>query len=207
MKKKFKLSIDIDANIIEQITPELIEKRIAEDYEGEIHIPQDVLEKFQVVLSYILHNENYFLDILVGDLLECQTNYGGETELGKYFRPKIFEDICLAIGKEMGPDYEAFIKDLVNLQISVAAKNLYKVKKKCLAKGNDMERTYDFMVETLTDAQIGTDGQAPELKVEDEIVEPELISECLMLLLMDCLLNYKITGASLKEIKKGSQTP
>jgi hypothetical protein len=49
MDKKFQLSIDIDAHIIEQITPELIKKRIIEDYDGDIHIPLDALEKLQVV--------------------------------------------------------------------------------------------------------------------------------------------------------------
>jgi hypothetical protein len=204
MKKKFNLSIDIDADIIEQITPKLIEKRIDEDYDGDIQIPLDALEKLQVVLSYILKNDNHFLDILVGHLLENQTNLGDESELGKYFHPKIFEAIALKIGKEMAPDYESFIIDLANYRVSAAAKNFFKIEKKTPAEDKGIEQLFDSMKKHYNDLLIPIDGKAPELELEEEISESEMISEFLMLLLNDCLLNYKITGASLKEIKNGS---
>ncbi len=204
MEKTFQLNIDIKADIIEKITPDMVKKRINEDYNGEIYIPQDAVEKLQAILSYIVKNENYLIDILIGDLLQSQTTYGGPTDLGKYFRPKVFERIARNLGSEMGHDYEVFIKDLFNLQIAVAAKSLYKIKKKFLAKGKDMGLTYDSMMNTYLDSQISTDGKAPELNIEDDILISESISEFLILLLMDCLLAYKITGASFKEIKKAS---
>ncbi|MCX6579901.1 MAG: hypothetical protein NT166_06915, partial [Candidatus Aminicenantes bacterium] len=151
--------------------------------------------------------DNHFLDILVGDILENQTNLGDESELGKYFHPKIFEDIALKIGKEMGHDYESFLIDLVNLRVSAAAKNYFKREKEPPKEDKCIAQLYDKMKTHYNNLLIRIGGKAPELEFEEEKFESEMISECLMLQLDDCLLNYKITGASLKEIKNGSTTP
>jgi hypothetical protein len=206
MDKKFQLSIDIDAHIIEQITPALIKKRIIEDYDGDIHIPLDALEKLQAVLSYILKNDNHFLAILVGHIFESQTNIDNETELGQFFYPKIFEHIALTIGKEMGPEYESFIIDLVNLRVSAAAKNFFNFEKEQSAIGgkaevNILEMYYNRMKNYYNKLLIRIGGKSPEIDFDEEKAESELISEFLHILLDECLLNIKITGASLKETK------
>lgn len=199
MKKIFKLSIDIEAKIIDHITPKLIEKRIAEDYDTVFTVPQEAIQKLQDILSYILKHQNYHRDILVGDLLENQSNLGGDTELGKYFQPKIFDDIALAAGKEMGPQYESFLIDLFNYRISACAKRFYSDSKKPPYKEKAMGDVIDFIMTNYDQSLIPINGTLPELKVEEEITEYEMICECLMLLLLDCLTTYKISGASLED--------
>lgn len=201
MKKIFKLQIDIDANITEQVTPEFIEKRISDEYDNAIQVPPDALKKLQDVISYILNHPDYYRDILVGDLFENQSNLGGYSELGKYFKPKIFEDIAHTVGKEMGPDYESFIIELINLRVAACAKRFYQESIKSGEKKKDMQNFFEIMMSTYNESQIPIKRETLECKFEDEITEAEMISEFLMKLLLDCLTTYKIGGASLEMVK------
>ncbi|MDQ1353007.1 MAG: hypothetical protein QG657_3313 [Acidobacteriota bacterium] len=201
MKKIFKLHIDIEADITEQITPELIEEQIDDESPITITIPEEKLEKLQNVISYILKHPNYYRDILVGDLLEDQSNLGGYTELGKYFRPMVFEDIAHEIGNEMGPDYESFIIDMVNLRAAACAKRFYQETIKPNEQRKDKREFFRVMMRTFNEAQIPLNKEALDCKFADAITESEMISEVLMLALLDCLTTYKIGDASLELVK------
>jgi hypothetical protein len=200
MKKIIKLTIDIKANITEQITPALIEKRMDAELEHPIRIPEEALKKLQDVLSYILNHPDFYRDILVGDIFENQSNLGGYSQLGKYLRPKIFEDIAHTVGKEMGPDYETFIIELVNLRVAACAKRFYQETIKPHEQQKEMQDIFRVMINTLQESQIPLTQGTADCILQDEITEAEELGDFLMVLLLDCITTYKISGASLEEI-------
>ena len=113
MKKKFRFTIDIVADIPDQLTTEFIKKIIAKvdrDHYLPDYFPQTV--KHQVFINYITDHENIHEKCLAGDLFMALSAGGFNEELTELLKPKIFDHIALEIAPELPDKTSDFITQL-----------------------------------------------------------------------------------------------
>ena len=113
MKKRFKLTTDIEIDIQDKITPDFVKKIISEiDKEKNIPNYNPKTKKHQAIIGYIKNNEPILEKCITGALIFNLTFQGFDDELKKRLKPVNFDRIILETAGKMGPEYEAFIKPL-----------------------------------------------------------------------------------------------
>lgn len=171
--KKFRLAIDIKALIHDKIPTKLIEK-IVKDVDKANNLPlyQPNTEKHQTVIDFIKKNKNFHEKCITADLCFKINHDGIEDELDIFLDPRNFDRIALDAGEEMAGD----MKDFITL--------LYE-------KIDSMD----------ADDKIDEDGNPLPQKLSKKQALEALKREIDRRIIQESLLDYKITGASLKEVK------
>ncbi|HLP47670.1 MAG TPA: hypothetical protein VK469_17120 [Candidatus Kapabacteria bacterium] len=170
MIKNFKFVIDIEADITDKITPELVNGIVTEvDKENKLPNYQPQTDKLQAFIDYIKNNDSLYEECIAGNLFFKLSEGGFEEQLSEFLNPKCFDDIV--IEKAAGLDSE--IRDFV-IQIY---KNAGAIEE---------------------DAKIDEDGKPLPIRNSKKDIEDALKREIDSSIIHRCLLNYEITAASLK---------
>ncbi|MCX6581476.1 MAG: hypothetical protein NT166_14985 [Candidatus Aminicenantes bacterium] len=175
--KKFRLTIDIKAIIHDKIPMKLIESLVKEvDKNNQLLIDLPKTEKHQAVIDFIKNNETFHEKSIAADLCFKINHDGIEDDLDELLNPRLFDNVALDASREMDSEIKGFITLLY---------------KKADAKS--------------VDEKIDEDGKPlpHRLSMKDslEAIKREIDRR----IIQDSLLDYKITGASLKAVKNGAQ--
>ncbi|HLP45316.1 MAG TPA: hypothetical protein VK469_05195 [Candidatus Kapabacteria bacterium] len=174
MEKKFRFTIDIVADIPDQLTTEFIKKIIAEvDREHYLTDYFPPIDKGQAFIDYIKDHENIHEECLAGDLFMALSGGCFNEELNALLNPKIFDHIALDIAPELPDKTSDFIIQLYKDIETRDADDVVDVDGNPLAIRNSKKDTLDAL----------------KREIDTEIIQQSL-------------LNYKITAASLKILKK-----
>jgi hypothetical protein len=110
MTKNFRMAIDVEVNISERITPELIEQLKTENNEyNYLTLDREKLDKLQAIIAIIINNENYYKDCLLGAITFKLTSQGFDDALED---PELVDHTIVKAAAELGAEYETFAKQL-----------------------------------------------------------------------------------------------
>lgn len=117
MKKKFIFTIELLADIPDQITPDFVEKIIAEvDKEKYLSGYLPKTEKHQAFIDYIQNNQNIHEEIISGDLFSdyyyAFSNSGREERIAALQPPKVLIDIIHETPLKLDNETRNFILNL-----------------------------------------------------------------------------------------------
>jgi hypothetical protein len=176
-KKKFRLTIDIQAIIPDKIPAKLVENVVNDvDRANSIPLYLPKTEKHQAVIDFIKNNEPFHEQCIAADIC-FKINHGGiEEQLDELMEPRLFDNVALEAASGMNNE----IKDFISLLYEKA----------------DAEDAYD---------KIDDEGKPlpHRLSMKDSLEATK--REIDRRIIQDSLLDYTITGASLKVVKNVSQ--
>jgi len=175
--KKFRLTIDLKAIIHDKIPTKLVESVVKEvDKSNKIPLYQPNTEKHQAFIDFIKNNETFHEKSIAADLCFKINHDGIEDDLDELLNPMLFDNVALDASREIDGEIKDFITLLYNKADPKSA-----------------------------DEKIDEDGKPlpHRLSLKDslEAIKREIDRR----IIQDSLLDYKITGASLKAVKNGAQ--
>jgi hypothetical protein len=177
-KKKFRLTIDIRTIIPDKIPTKLVENVVNDvDRANSIPLYQPKTEKHQAVIDFIKNNESIHEQCIAADLYFKLSHDGLENELPQILNPRTFDEIVLDASKEMDIETKDFLALL-----------------------------YDETVGKEDDDTIDEDGNPLPQRMSKKQALEAIKREIDRRIIQDSLLDYKVTGASLKLVKNVSQT-
>jgi len=174
--KKFRLTIDIQANIPDKIATKVIEKvvnEVDEDNKLPLYLPKT--DKHQAFIDFIKNNETFHEKCITADLCFKINLDGFDKELKKLLKPGFFDDVALDAGEEMDIETKNFIT-----------------------------RLYEEDADKDADDKIDADGNPLPLRVSKKQSLEAIKQEIDRRIIQESLLDYKLTTASLKVVKNVS---
>ncbi|MCX6584926.1 MAG: hypothetical protein NT166_32540 [Candidatus Aminicenantes bacterium] len=119
MIKKFKLTIDISVDVIDKITPDLIEQAKCTS-EADIDFPlnQQHLDMLQDIIAYIITHEDSHAECVYGDVIFKLSSYDSDEDLYENIKVEtgIIEKNIVRAAEALGSTYETFIKQLYQIR-------------------------------------------------------------------------------------------
>ncbi|MCU0285931.1 MAG: hypothetical protein MUF15_05985, partial [Acidobacteria bacterium] len=174
MKKNFRLTIEIKADIPAKITPQFVKTIIDEvDKEGILLNYQPPIDKLQSFIDYIINNENFHEQCISGDLLFKFTEENFEEKLNELLGSKCFDHFALDISQKLDKELKDYI---------------YKLYEDTLSKDDD--------------SKVDAEGNLLPIRNTKKDTIEALKREIDSTIIQSSLLNYTIIAASLKTVNK-----
>jgi len=175
--KKFRLTIDIQAIIPDKIPTDFVKRVVTEvDEDNKIPLYQPNTDKHQAVIDFIKNNETFHEKCITADLCFKINLDGFDKELKKLLIPGFFDDVALDAAEKMDIETKNFIT-----------------------------RLYEEDSDKDDDDKIDADGNPLPLRVSKKQSLEAIKQEIDRRIIQESLLDYKLTAASLKVVKNGSQ--
>lgn len=169
MIKEFKLTINLEVEIPEKISDELVKEVITEVDKSDnmpLYLPQT--DKHQAFIDYIKNNDSIYEQCITGDLFFQLMEHGLEDELTEFLKPRFFDEIALDAAGKLDSETKNFITLL-----------------------------YEDTENQDIDELIDEDGNPLTGRISKKQAVEALKREIDRRIIQDSLLDYKLTGATL----------
>jgi hypothetical protein len=179
LTKKFRLAIDVKANIHDKIPIKLVERIVTEvDQGNKFPLYQPDTKKHQAFIDFIKNNVKFLEQCIASDLCFKINHDGVEDDLDELLNPGLFDNVALDAGDEMDSELKNFISLL-----------------------------YEKIDAQEADDKIDEDGNPLPRRASKKQSLEAIKREIDRRIIQESLLDYKITGASFKEVKTLSKSP
>lgn len=174
MLKVFKLTINLEVDIPDKISDDLVKEVISEvdkSVNMPLYLPQT--DKHQAFIDYIKNNDNVYEQCITGDLFFQLMEHGLEDELTEFLKPRIFDEIALDVAGKLDSETKNFITRLY---------------------GDTENKDIDDIIDE--------DGNPLNGRISKKQAIEAVKREIDRRIIQDSLLDYKLIDASLKVVCK-----
>ncbi|MDQ1354233.1 MAG: hypothetical protein QG657_4542 [Acidobacteriota bacterium] len=119
MINNYRMIIDLNVNISEKITPELIAKAKENcSFETDFYPRQLYLDMLQYIITYIINHPDLHNECIYGGVIFKMLSYNSDEELDETtgLEPDAFENNIMLAAEALGPEYVTFIKQVYHYQ-------------------------------------------------------------------------------------------